>query len=175
MDTFANDGTDSWAMAPMSPAISVITWLLLLLPPALVATGLFGPDRVARWILVGSGVATAGLYAGIWLWLRPRRLSVGPEGLRITFPAREKSYPREAITDVRRVGTDETGTLLRTCGAGGLWGGFGWFWSRRLGTVLAYVSRADGLVLVRLGERKLLLSPERPDEFVRRLGALLEA
>jgi hypothetical protein len=115
------------------------------------------------------------MYAAIWLWLRPRRLSVGPEGLRITWPAREKSYPPEAITDVRRVEARDLGVLLRTCGAGGLWGGFGWFWSRRVGTVLAYVSRSDGLVLVRMGERKLLLSPERPDEFVRALTGLSRA
>jgi hypothetical protein len=57
-------------------------------------------------------------------------------------------------------------------GAGGLWGGFGWLYTRR-GLVDLYVSRTDRFVLVRRrAGRPLLLTPERDASFVDALRAL---
>jgi hypothetical protein len=57
-------------------------------------------------------------------------------------------------------------------GAGGLWGGFGWLYTRK-GLLDLYVSRTDRFVLVRrrIG-RPLLLTPERDEAFVDALRAL---
>ena len=55
---------------------------------------------------------------------------------------------------------------------GGLWGGFGWLYTRK-GLLDLYVSRTDRLVLVRLrAGRPLLLTPERDEGFVDALRAL---
>lgn len=49
----------------------------------------------------------------------------------------------------------------------GLWGGFGWLGMSRRGFVDVYVSRTNGIVLVeRRTGRDLLITPERPGEFV---------
>ena len=57
-------------------------------------------------------------------------------------------------------------------GVGGLWGGFGWLWTRGRGMVEFYVSRTDGLVIVeRRGGRALLFTPQDPEEFVDALSA----
>jgi hypothetical protein len=56
---------------------------------------------------------------------------------------------------------------------GGLWGGFGLAWSSRGKHLALYVSRhADGFVLVRCERaRSLLITPERPAEFVAAVAA----
>jgi hypothetical protein len=57
-------------------------------------------------------------------------------------------------------------------GAGGLWGGFGWLYTRK-GLLDQYVSRTDRLVVVRLrAGRPLLLTPERDEGFVDALRTL---
>jgi len=53
----------------------------------------------------------------------------------------------------------------------GLWGGFGWLWTRKRGVVQIYVSRDDGLVgIERVGGRPWLITPEHPEAFVRALS-----
>lgn len=52
-------------------------------------------------------------------------------------------------------------------GVGGLWGGFGWLWTQRQGALEFYISRSTGLVLLeRPAGRSLLITPDRPAEFV---------
>jgi hypothetical protein len=51
-------------------------------------------------------------------------------------------------------------------GAGGLWGGFGWLYTRK-GLLDLYVSRTDRFVLVRLRTgRPLLITPDADERFV---------
>ena len=62
--------------------------------------------------------------------------------------------------------------VRRSYRRGWLWGGFGLLWTRPK-TFEMYVSRADGLVIVeRDNGRPLLLTPERPGEFVRAVPGL---
>jgi hypothetical protein len=56
-------------------------------------------------------------------------------------------------------------------GAGGLWGGFGWFWTTRRGLVRMYVSRIDHFVWIERGPAQpWLITPDHPDAFVRALS-----
>ena len=62
----------------------------------------------------------------------------------------------------------ELGKTMRI-GVGGLWGGFGWLWTRR-GLVNFYVSRSDGLVLIeRRTARPILITPEKPEMMLQAL------
>jgi len=79
--------------------------------------------------------------------------------------------PRSTIVSCRTLGAAdlrrEIGWGARV-GAGGLWGGFGWLWTRRRGVVQMYVTRTDAFVWIERGrERPWLITPENPDEFVR--------
>jgi hypothetical protein len=57
-------------------------------------------------------------------------------------------------------------------GAGGLWGGFGWLWTKRKGMVQMHVSRTDGFVWIeRKADRPWLITPENPEAFVRALSS----
>jgi hypothetical protein len=58
---------------------------------------------------------------------------------------------------------------LRTCGNGGIFSFTGWYWSRGLGAFHAYVTDHDRTVVLRFGKRTVVISPDRPEAFVREL------
>jgi hypothetical protein len=112
------------------------------------------------------------LYAAVWLGLRPRFFQIDGTELRIEWPLYWRSFPRGEVASMRVVSAQElrgeVGWGARV-GAGGLWGGFGFLWTSKRGLAELYVSRTDRFVWIeRRGGRPLLITPERPDEFVRR-------
>ncbi len=146
----------------MSRSIFGLTIGLMLIPVLLLASGL---------LLVGSIVI--GLYAWAWLWMRPRCFELTDEALTIFWPLRSRRIARCDIEGVRAIEARdfrrEFGFAARI-GVGGLWGGFGLLWTRPR-TFEMYVSRTDGLVIVERGDRRpLLITPERPADFVRALA-----
>jgi hypothetical protein len=161
--------TPSFRLAPMSPLIRTVTLALFVLPPALFAGALFGLRP-----LVVPALAVAAVYAWIWLRFRPTRFVVHPGTLEVVWPLKRRVLARRGIESVRLVDARELqreiGWGLRV-GAGGLWGGFGWLWTKRRGIVQMYVSRTDRFVWIeRRGERPWLVTPEQPEAFVRALA-----
>ncbi|MBI2468854.1 MAG: hypothetical protein HYV62_13755 [Candidatus Rokubacteria bacterium] len=152
----------------------VLTVPLLALPAVFAVIGLRAVGLGATVNLGLAGLLVL-LYVGVWLYARPTRFEVRADGLAIVRPALRRLIPRGAITAARVVTREsfreEFGWGGRI-GVGGLWGGFGWAWTSKRGLADLYVSRADWLVVVeqRAG-RPLLITPERPDEFVRALRA----
>ncbi|MES2475810.1 MAG: PH domain-containing protein [Verrucomicrobiota bacterium] len=61
---------------------------------------------------------------------------------------------------------------LRTCGNGGMFSFTGWFWNNSLGTFSAYVTDHERTVVLRFEKRTVVVSPDRPEDFVRELTAL---
>ncbi len=98
----------------------------------------------------------------------PRGFSLGPDGLHIHRPFGPHLLAFNRVRSARRA---QPGELcgLRTFGSGGMFGFFGWFWSRKMGHYRAYVTHRQDMVLVE-AERPYLLSPERPDDFLRALS-----
>jgi hypothetical protein len=161
-------------LAPMSGLIAALTAALLFLPVGIAAVGLRTP--AAGPVPVAVAAALAATYAFTWLYMRPRAFEIAAEGLEVVWPLRRRRIPWDDVLGAGETRADalasEFGTLLRV-GVGGLWGGFGLAWSSR-GTHLGlYVSRhADGFVIVRCGRaRSLLVTPERPGEFVAAVAA----
>jgi len=156
----------------MSPAIRWLTVGLWLLPPGL---GLAGLVTGRPWAVVAFLVLTS-LYGAVWIGCRPAGFRVTPAGLEVAFPAWTRSIPAASLAGARVLSSGdfhrEFGVALRI-GVGGLWGGFGWLWTRRRGLVEFYVSREDGLLLVeRRDGRPLLLTPDDPWGMAERLAAL---
>lgn len=160
---------NTFRLAPMSSLILGLTLGLLALPVVFLTTA-------TLWrapLLIPAGLLAA-LYAWVWLRFRPTRFVVSAEALDVVWPLRRRTLPRGGITAVRLVDPQalrrEVGWCMRI-GAGGLWGGFGWLWTRRRGIVQMYVSRTEGLVWIeRAGSRPWLITPERPEAFVRALS-----
>jgi hypothetical protein len=146
-----------------------LTLFLLALPVVFLAFAVAGtrPMQFPAYFL-------GAIYAWVWLRFRPGRFVVTAEALEIQWPLKRRLIARDGITSVRLVDTAglwrEVGWGMRV-GAGGLWGGFGWLWTRRRGIVQMYISRTDRFVWIERGdERPWLITPEEPEAFVRALG-----
>lgn len=158
--------TRTFRIAPMDPPILWITTLLLVLPIALLVGALF-----AGRLLCAIALFVAAIYAWVWLRFRPRRFVVREHSLEVIWPMKRRIIPRADILNVRMMEREalekEIGWGLRI-GAGGLWGGFGWLWTKRRGIVQMYISRTDFVVWIeRRDGRPWILTPEQPEHFVR--------
>jgi len=158
----------TFRLAPMDFLMRLLTLALLALPPLFLAIAVLGN----RWLL-GPAAFLVAVYVWIWLWFRPTRFIVHPRVLEIVWPVRRRTIPREDVVAVRLLDKHElrreVGWAMRG-GAGGLWGGFGWLWTQKRGIVRMYISRTDGLVWIeRRDDRPWLITPERPEAFVRAL------
>lgn len=123
---------------------------------------------VAGLIAVGS----AALVLGTWRYGRPSAFVLTDEALRIQWPGRSREIPWADVLDAREISKRELGMVLRWCGVGGLFGAFGLFYAHKVGNLDIYATRSDGLVLLaRRGRRGLLITPDRPAEFVSRVSS----
>ena len=161
--------TTTFRLAPMSPLILVLTLFLLTLPAIFLA----GSGVAGGWLKLPA-LLLVGIYAWVWLWFRPSVFVVHPSVVEVIWPLRRRQLRREDFSEVRLIGKDDlrrkTGSAMRV-GAGGLWGGFGWLWTERLGIVQMYVSRTDDFVWIERGDdRPWLITPEHPAAFVRVLS-----
>jgi hypothetical protein len=161
--------TGSFRLARMSPLVLALTLALFVLPVALFAGALFW-----KRLLAVPALFVLAIYAWVWLRFRPSRFVVRPEGLLVIWPLKRREIPREEISAARLIDRKELrreiGWGMRI-GAGGLWGGFGWLWTKRRGVVQMYVSRTDRFVWIeRAGGRPWLITPESPETFARALS-----
>lgn len=159
----------TFPLAGMCTSIRVLTLGMLALPLVFFATAVF----VGAPLLL-PGAAIAALYAWTWLRMRPTGFAVSREALEVVWPLRRARIPRAEIAGVRRIEPDElrreVGFATRV-GVGGLWGAFGWLWSRRRGIVRMYISRTDGFVWIEMKSgRPWLVTPAEPESFVRALA-----
>jgi len=162
--------TRSFPLAPMSGSLRVLSLVLLALPLAFLAGVALGIST-----LRGPALLVTIIYAWIWLRFRPSGFIVGPDLLVVVWPLKRRQIPRREIASVRLIDRRELqreiGWGMRV-GAGGLWGGFGWLWTRNRGIVQMYISRTDGFVWIeRVGGRPWLITPADPEAFARALEA----
>jgi hypothetical protein len=59
---------------------------------------------------------------------------------------------------------------LRTCGNGGGFSFTGWYWSKSLGFYRAFVTDLNRTVVLRFGNRTVLVSPDDPEGFASELN-----
>jgi hypothetical protein len=156
-------------LAPMSPVIRWLTVVMLALPAVLFVNAVLVQHRLA-----GPAVLVTVIYAWIWLRYRPTQFIIHPDVLEIVWPLKRRRLARREIAAIRIMNREELrqkiGWGLRV-GAGGLWGGFGWLWTRRRGIVQMYISRMDRFVWIELQSgRPWLITPEDPELFVQALS-----
>ncbi len=156
-------------LARMSPLNLGLTLALLALPVAFLIASFLG----AR-MLTAPGLLMMVLYAWVWLRLRPKQFIVHQDRLDILWPLKRVQIPRTDISSVRLISRENLKNEISRgvrIGAGGLWGSFGWLWTRRRGVIQMYVSRTDNFVWIECaGARPWLITPEQPEAFVRALS-----
>jgi hypothetical protein len=152
----------------MCTVIRALTVVALALPVVIVAIA------VSESLLMSVPALLVGaIYAWVWLRFRPTRFVIRPDALEIVWPLKHRLILRSEISTIRVLNRHEvrreTDWAVRV-GAGGLWGGFGWLWTRRRGIVQMYISRLDGFVWIeRVSGRPWLITPEQPEVFARAL------
>jgi hypothetical protein len=159
----------SFPLAKMSASILTLTLVLFGLP-----VGFLIGAQLGEQALFVPAVALIVIYAWVWLRLRPSRFTVQRGGLEVIWPLRRRKIAGEEISSVRivdrRALKKEIGWGIRI-GAGGLWGGFGWLWTKRRGLVQMYISRTDRFVWIECARgRPWLITPENSAAFVSALS-----
>jgi len=59
---------------------------------------------------------------------------------------------------------------IRTCGNGGLFSFTGWYWSRKIGSYRAFVTDPTRSVVLVFANRRVVVTPDSPEDFVRALS-----
>ena len=75
--------------------------------------------------------------------------------------------PIESIEEIKRLHKKELGLAIRLFGVGGFFGGYGLFYTSRIGVFNAYITNRKTLVFIKCENgQKILLSPGRDEEFL---------
>jgi hypothetical protein len=161
--------TREFRIAPMDGLMSALTTLMLALPVLFAVFAFYSIKEFAV-----PAIFLVLIYLWIWLRFRPTSFIVHPDRIDIIWPLKTRHISRHQITAIeildRKQLRERVGTGLRV-GAGGVWGGFGWLWSSKLGLVQMYVSRTDRFVFITLNrERPWLITPYPTIEFVNSLS-----
>ena len=59
---------------------------------------------------------------------------------------------------------------VRTCGNGGLFSFTGWYWNRKIGKYRAFITDPAKAVVLVFANRRIVVTPDRPEDFVRALS-----
>lgn len=162
-------GVKSYPLAAMSGLFRSITWFVLPIPLLLAVVALV-TGITPLWIVVGSiGV----VFAIVWLLMRPKSFDLGPRSLEVVFPTRSLAFERASFTSVETLSFDDLRRkygLGYRIGAGGLFGAFGLYKTRGT-TFQFYVSRMSDLVVIhRVDDRPLMITPSDHEGFAAALG-----
>ncbi len=150
--------------APMSPAIKIVTGLVL---GMLVGLLLFAVN--SRPMLVGVALLAAVIF---FCYLQaPVAYELEGDQLTVRLRSGQKVFP--GVTGCSTL-TARPPRGLRLFGNGGLFGVTGIFWNKPYGVFRAYLTSAryQDYVLVDTINKKVLISPENPAAFVRAWAAL---
>jgi hypothetical protein len=147
------------ASAPMSPAIKVVTGLVLVMIAAL----LLAAGKVGAMLFGVAALSTVALFC----FLRaPVAYEITNDELTVRFRLGQKVF--QGVTGCATlIARPPRG--VRLWGNGGLFAATGIFWNQAYGVFRAYLTSAryQDYVLVATRTQKILISPENPAEFVK--------
>jgi uncharacterized membrane protein len=111
-------------------------------------------------------VAAFVLTLGLSFALAPGGYSIDAGRLWIERPLRAVEVPLASIRAAGALPSEALRGWVKVAGSGGLFGYYGRFWSRRLGSFRLYATRRTGLVFVDTAAERFVLSPEPPERFL---------
>jgi hypothetical protein len=153
--------------APRNTATNAITICVIALFGCIPILATLLNDRAPLFIVMPL---LAGLLIVTWLFA-PKKYEITPSELFVRRPGGDVRIPLRDIRGARLLQKDDLRGLLRTFGNGGLFGFYGRYWNRRLGTQRWYASRNSELVAIQTSTRLLVLSPEHPADFVNEINS----
>lgn len=154
--------------ASLDKTAKVITIGIGILFAFLIALPFLGKESDTAEIYIPGGLLA--IYTLAFLF-SPQRYSVTESLLIIHRPIRNIYLRRRDIEEVGVLEKANVNGAMRTFGVGGLFGYFGKFYNYGIGSATWYMTRTDKAVLVRMKNKKVVLSPDVPDAFIAALQA----
>lgn len=99
----------------------------------------------------------------------PKGYEVTETEIVIVRAASKVHIPLGTVKDVKILPKVSKRGLIRVMGNGGLFGYYGEFRNKDLGTMEWYLTKRSNVVLVQTDKAKILLSPNHPEDFVKLL------
>lgn len=97
--------------------------------------------------------------------LAPQRLEVGESQIVVLRRYKSIVINREEIKSVEQLPANAMSGAIRTCGVGGLFGFFGKFYSRSIGSFSLYATGSENLFLIRKWDGKnIVIACAEPDK-----------
>ena len=151
--------------APWSPGVRIITFavIAILVGVSLASSVHLGDSTPLFARVVATFLPLAILVASLPFIIRGYVLN--DHELRVERLGWENRFALANVESVE-ANPDAMRWSLRLCGSGGLFGYFGWFRNRTLGTYRAYSTAPKKTVVLKLGDRTIVVTPDDPARFV---------
>ncbi|MGD1906022.1 MAG: PH domain-containing protein [Leptolyngbyaceae cyanobacterium] len=160
--------TDAVFKAPWGNTLIAVTSILGLLLVGIVLVGLLiGPRTNPIWI--GSMVVLPVVILGVTAFLGVWGYRIQGQTLYVQRLGWQSEIALEQLQSVEQVPAAMKGSI-KTWGNGGLFGFVGRFRNATLGPYQAYATDLTRTVVLTFPDRKIVLSPEEPEQFVRTLS-----
>ncbi|HLP49953.1 MAG TPA: PH domain-containing protein [Chitinophagales bacterium] len=124
----------------------------LLLPYQLLIIGFLWVTFVVCWFLHSTGY------------------TVTADAVIIHRPLSKVTILKSQITEVSQPTEGDMKWTIRTFGVGGLFGYFGKFTNTAIGGMTWYATRRENYVLLRLANKRIILTPDEPKQFIAATG-----
>ena len=102
--------------------------------------------------------------------LAPQRLEVGEESIVVLRRYNSVVIYRDEIKSITPLAKNDMRGVIRTCGVGGLFGYFGHYYSRKLGSFRLFATSFQNLYLIKLWNGKSIVvscaEPEIMEQFI---------
>ena len=102
--------------------------------------------------------------------LAPQRLEIGADAIVILRRYKSVVITREEIKSIERLSKKDFSGVIRTCGVGGLFGYFGHYYSKKLGSFKLFATSFENLYLIKLWSGKTIVlscaEPDKMDKFI---------
>jgi Bacterial PH domain len=152
--------------APWGKSLKVVSGLVVLLAVGMMFGASYLPDGTLGWtIFTRYGLAAAALG---FLPFMVLGYEITADAIFIRRPLWKTRLDRKGLKSAEFV-PKAMSRCLRTCGNGGGFSFTGWYWSYSLGVFSAYVTDHDRTVVLRFEKRTVVVSPDRPEDFVKDL------
>jgi len=159
--------------APWSIAVKIITIVVvaLLLGVALIGSRTL-PDSTPSLARIAATFLPLAILAGTLPFI-VRSYVLGDGELRIERFGWSNRFTIAQIESTE-VNPEAMRWSIRLCGSGGLFGFFGWFRNKTLGTYRAYCTDLKNTVVVKLKDRTIVVTPHDPVRFVKEIQQRLK-
>jgi len=168
--------TASWdgAVRGLTLAVCLFSIALAILFVLIGFTNIFGDNsKIKVPMLIGAIVIVAVIV--LPFIPAPRKYIINQKAVIIRRIWADVEIPLADVTQVELSKYEEVFKgAVRTMGSGGLFGIYGNFQSPGLGKFRAYMTRKNKLVVIKTKDRPFVLSPDKPNKFIRAVDEYLK-